>query len=97
MKSVNEKDLIHVIDKSTEEMHQQIDLRRHIMTSILERRVGKERLGWLPQSSNPAHEFKLREAIKEAIEVLEQTRKAFKSKRLETLRKKLTQVLINPK
>jgi Mn-dependent DtxR family transcriptional regulator len=39
-------------------------------------------------------EAKYRNAIKEAIEVIEETRKAFKSKRLEVLRKKLTQILI---
>jgi len=33
-------------------------------------------------------------AIRDTIEVLEETRKAFKSKRLEVLRKKLTSVLI---
>ena len=38
---------------------------------------------------------RLKEALKETIEVLEQTKKAFKSKRLEVLRKKLTQVLID--
>lgn len=36
----------------------------------------------------------LKNAIREAIDTLENTRKAFKSKTLETLRKKLTQVLI---
>jgi hypothetical protein len=42
----------------------------------------------------PIGESRLKEALKEAIEVLEDTRKAFKSKRLGELRKKLTQVLI---
>ena len=41
-------------------------------------------------------QLRFKEAITEAIEVLEETRKAFKSKRLEALRKKLTQVLIEP-
>jgi hypothetical protein len=35
-----------------------------------------------------------KQAIEEAINVLEESRKAFKSKRLEVLRKKLTRVLI---
>jgi hypothetical protein len=39
-------------------------------------------------------EARLSAAIKEAIDVIEESRKAFKSKRLEALRKKLTQVLI---
>ncbi len=44
----------------------------------------------------PEHrrEIKFKAAIKEAIDVIEESRKAFKSKRLEHLRKKLTQVLI---
>jgi len=40
-------------------------------------------------------ELKLKEAIKDSINILEESRKAFKSKRLEALRKKLTQVLID--
>jgi hypothetical protein len=35
----------------------------------------------------------MKAAIQEAIEVLDESRKAFKSKRLEILRKRLTQVL----
>jgi hypothetical protein len=41
-----------------------------------------------------SREKRLREAIQEAIEVLESTRRAFKSKQLEMLRKNLTAVLI---
>ncbi len=36
----------------------------------------------------------LRQVLYETIEVLEETRKAFKSKRLETLRKKLMKILM---
>ena len=36
----------------------------------------------------------LRQALYETIKVLEETRKAFKSKRLETLRKKLMKILM---
>ena len=39
------------------------------------------------------HKRKLRETLAETIAVLEETRKAFKSKRLEALRKKLIGVL----
>ena len=39
------------------------------------------------------HRRKLRETLIEAVATLEQTRKAFKSKQLETLRKKLMGVL----
>jgi len=46
--------------------------------------------------SNPKRELRLSNAIKDAIEILEETRKAFKSKRLGVLRKRLTQVLTKP-
>ena len=36
---------------------------------------------------------KLRKTLAEAVDILEQTRKAFKSKQLETLRKRLIRVL----
>ena len=39
------------------------------------------------------HRRRLRETLKETIEILEDTRRAFKSKRLEALRKKLIGVL----
>jgi len=40
------------------------------------------------------HRHLLRHTLADAIEVLENTRKAFKSKQIEALRKKLTRVLI---
>ena len=39
------------------------------------------------------HKRVLKETLAEAVEVLDRSRKAFKSKQLETLRKKLTRVL----
>jgi hypothetical protein len=94
MELVNKRDLIHVIDKSADEMHHRIDMQRHLLTTILDQRVNEEKLGRLLQTSSPTNESRLRDAIKDTIEVLEETRKAFKSKRLQALRKKLTQVLI---
>lgn len=40
------------------------------------------------------HKLKLKETLLEAIKVLEESRKAFKSKQLEALRKKLIEVLV---
>lgn len=40
-------------------------------------------------------ELTLKKAIKDAIDTLEDARKAFKSKQLEMLRKRLTQVLVD--
>jgi len=92
---LDKKDLLSVIEQSTEDLHQKIDQHRYLLTSILDKEVGEEavkRVAW-PLSGSP-QEMKLKEAVREAIEVLEQSRQAFKSKRIEALRKKLTDVLV---
>ncbi|GAH24210.1 unnamed protein product [marine sediment metagenome] len=93
MEGVKKGDLIKIIDKSAEELHQKIDMHRYLMATIIDKKVSEKRLNHvlLPDSHC---ELRLKKAIKETIEVLENTRKAFKSKRLEALRKKLTGVLI---
>ncbi len=97
MKPPNKRDLITVIEKSAEELHEKIDMHRYLMTTILDQKVGEGNIKQISLPSYSADEGRLKEAIQEAIEVLEESRKAFKSKRLETLRKKLTQVLIESK
>lgn len=97
MKSVNKRDLIQVLDKSAEELHQRIDMHRYLMNTILEQRVGDKSLKRFVLSCESHDQERLKEALREAIEVLEESRKSFKSKRLEALRKKLTQVLIDSK
>jgi hypothetical protein len=93
MECTKKRDLIEIIDKSTEELHQKINMHRYLMATILEKKVNEKRLNHtiLPNSH---HELRLKETTKETIDVLEETRKAFKSKKLEALRKKLTQILI---
>jgi hypothetical protein len=97
-KANNKKEaMINIIDKSAEELHLKIDMQCHLMTTILEQKLGE---GNLKEFVLPSYYYKdagLKEAVKETIEVLEQTRKAFKSKRLEVLRKKLMHVLIESK
>ena len=97
MKIANKRDLITAIDRSAEELHQRIDMHRYLMATILDQRVGDGTLKRLSLSPCSPVETRLREALSETIEVLGQTRKAFKSKRLEALRKRLTQVLIESK
>ena len=97
MKSPNKRDLISVIEKSAEELHEKIDMHRYLMTTILDQRVGDGSIKQISLPSYSADEGRLKEAIQEAIEVLEESRKAFKSKRLEVLRKRLTHVLIESK
>ena len=94
MKCINKKDLIRAIDKSAEELHRRIDMHCCLMNTILEQRVGDESIKRPVLSSHYPDQSRLKEAVKEAIEILEESRKSFKSKRLEALRKKLTQVLV---
>ncbi len=93
MKGIQKADLIKVIDKSTEELHQRIDMHRYLMATILDKKVSENKLDHI-LLPDPHRELRLKGAIRDTIEVLEETRKAFKSKRLEVLRKKLTSVLI---
>ena len=88
------------IDRSIRELHRAIDHHHSAMVSIL----GREETGMqthrhpcmkFSASSSEEREAALRNVIAEAIEVLEESRKAFKSKRLEALRKKLTNALID--
>lgn len=97
MKTPNKKDLITVIDKSAQELHEKIDMHCYLMTTILGQRVGNRSIKQISLPSCSTDTGRLKNAIQEAIEVLEESRKAFKSKKLETLRKKLTQVLIDSK
>jgi hypothetical protein len=97
MKTDGKKDLVTVINKSAEELHQKIDMQRYLMTTLLEKKVGNETIKQLALPTYSPNENRLKQAIMETIDVLEESRKAFKSKRLEVLRKKLTQVLIEAK
>jgi hypothetical protein len=97
MKISGKKDLVTVINRSAEELHQKIDMQRYLMTALLEKKVGDETLKQLVLPTHSPNENRLKQAVMETIDVLEESRKAFKSKRLEVLRKKLTQVLIESK
>ena len=68
-------------------------MHRCLIATILDKRVSEGRLNHI-LLPNSHRELQLKETIKEAIDVLEETRKAFKSKKLEALRKKLTHALI---
>ncbi len=93
---VDKQDLINALNISVKELQQGIDMHCFLVTSLLEGQVDERNIRPLldlcPERSRGKA---MKEAIKEAIDVLEESRKAFKSKRLEALRKKLTQVLID--
>lgn len=91
---INKQDIINAINASAKELQQGIDMQCCLMTSILEGQMDVPSLApFLDLFPKSSRELKLEKAIQEAIDVIENSRKAFKSKQLEILRKKLTQVL----
>jgi len=92
----DKKNLLAAIDKNIGDLHRNIDLHRCLMALVLEQRMDARNLRLLLKLC-PARsrEFKLKEAIRDAIDILEESRKSFKSKRLEQLRKNLTKTLIS--
>jgi len=77
------------------ELQKSIEMHCCLVTSILEGRLDQINLQALPhRCSCRAREIAMKKAIQEAIDELEESKKAFKSKRLEALRKKLIHALI---
>lgn len=99
--------LAEALSASVKDLQQGIDRHCCLVASILRDEVDERNLrpfleGCPPRSNGNRDDMPLRTresilkyAIQEAIETLEATRKSFKSKQLESLRKRLTQVLID--
>ena len=91
----DKKDLVNTLNSSLRDLKQGIDIHCCLITSILGDHVEEEKLQpLLDMCPKRTREKKLEGAIKLAIEELEESRKSFKSKRLEALRKKLTDILL---
>lgn len=92
---MEKKNILDAVTKSVSDLHREIDMHHKLMASLVGHDVEPEKINeWLAQCRTNSNECRLKDAIMEAIDVLEESRKAFKSRRLEMLRKKLTQVLI---
>ena len=93
---IDKQDIIHALNMSANELKKNIDTHYRLVSSILEEQMDDRVLQSLfDDCPKGKRERRLEIAITEAIDVLEATRKAFKSKKLETLRKNLTAVLID--
>jgi len=81
------------LDRIAEELHERVEHQR----IVLRKALGGSGAGRDPISYCPlvdcARVERLRSAIRETIVALEETRSAFKSKRLEVMRKKLSGIL----
>jgi hypothetical protein len=88
----NREHLKKLIERSTQDLHHRVDMQQQVLLSIL----GQIKDGCPVDLCNLVdcpHRRRLRQVLAETIEVLEETKKAFKSKRLEGLRKRLMYVL----
>ena len=86
--------ILEKLRSSTDEIHKRLDVQCALIESILNREGDADNYQTSVDLKNNEREKKLISAIRDTIDVLEQTKKSFKSKRLELLRKKLTDVLI---
>ena len=87
--------LLEAVDQSVKALREGIDMHYCLVAQVLGRQGGAGLDHLTNLCPSRSRETRLREAIEEAIDVLEESRKAFKSKKLEMLRKKLTRVLID--
>ncbi|MBE0569423.1 MAG: hypothetical protein IH576_02155 [Deltaproteobacteria bacterium] len=80
-------------DRIAEELHKGVELQRGILRQLLSGEAGLAGC----EGGCPLGECekisRMKSVLKETIEVLEETKSAFKSKRLEVLRRKLIEVL----
>ncbi|MBN1627123.1 MAG: hypothetical protein JW944_11415 [Deltaproteobacteria bacterium] len=90
------RELLNVLNESIKELQQGINVHYCLVKSMLVGRVDcVNELPVLKICTRNRREELLKGALKETIEVLEESRKAFKSKQLESLRKKLMRLLID--
>jgi hypothetical protein len=95
-KEFAQADLVRSISASIKELQRGVEVHCCLVASLLGDSIDSRNLPSLPyRYPRTNREVRLVNAIKEAIEVLEQSRKAFKSKTLEALRTRLTEVLVD--
>ena len=92
--NINNDEILMSIHNRTEELHKRIDMQCALMEDLINCGFKKEDLQGDKKGQVNQREERLVNALKDTIDILEQTRKSFKSKKLEMLRKKLTDVLI---
>jgi len=91
----NKDPLVILIERSTQDLHERVNMQKYVLLNVLGRVKDKAPIDLYPVEpvgDEPIRKL-FRKVISETIEVLEETKKAFKSKRLEELRKRLMEVL----
>jgi hypothetical protein len=81
------------VDRLAEEMHERVEFQRRLFKQVLAGGGNAlERPAYCPLVDCPRLS-RLQAALRETIEVFEETRSSFKSRRLEVMRKRLTDIL----
>lgn len=81
------------IDQVAQDLHQRVEHQRWLARQLVTRAGPSRSHGTCCQWVECPRLERLRAALRETTEVLEQTRTSFKCKRLEVMRKKLTDLL----
>jgi type I site-specific restriction-modification system R (restriction) subunit len=88
------KDFFYVINKNVECLQETLNMHKCLVSALAGQKIKPEEIKQIYSIySNGKNEKILKEAIQDAINELEESRKSFKSKRLEKLRLKLVSVL----
>jgi hypothetical protein len=92
---IQKKEIVSTLNSSVKDLQERMDLHCCLVSSILENQLDERHIqSFFDRCPKRSRETALEDAIKHAIDVLEDTKKAFKSKKLEHLRKDLTRALI---
>jgi hypothetical protein len=91
---IRRQELLLAIHRNMAELREGIDRCRRLMDCVLDENIDEAGLAHVREILEGSHQdSNLRDVVREAIFVLDESRKAFKSKKLENLRKRLTQAL----
>ncbi|MDL1979457.1 MAG: hypothetical protein ACNY01_12575 [Desulfobacteria bacterium] len=93
METGKKADLIRIIDSSTKDLHNRVDMQRHILATVIDKKIKKADICPDCLFSECPYKKKLKRVLTESIAVLEGTKRSFKSKKLELLRKDFIRLL----
>jgi len=90
----NRQELLMSIHRNMAALQLEIERYRNLLSCVLDGNMNEAGLLQMtPRLEENRREPPLREVLQEAITILDESRRAFKSKKLEILRKRLTQAL----
>ena len=88
----NREHWIRMIERHTRDLHDRVEMQQNVLLTILGKIKGPPPIDSC-STADCQHKRLFYKVLLETIEVLEETKKSFKSKRLEELRKRLMDML----